>query len=485
MDQFVPLSRISYPTAPLAAHSQIEWRWNPDAKLAKSGPGAWVVVNYSTATSLTVSNAQGRLLAEISGLSVPFILPPNLDQNLVNRLVRARILLTADEFSEYEDLIKARLAAALRQSYGFIIMPTEKCNFGCDYCYESFSRGRMSEQAASALSKAIKRTAATAPQFSLAFFGGEPLLCPDLVLRFSQEAFEIMHSRGLPYTASIATNGSLLTASLFTKLVDSGVVCYQITLDGPPALHNQKRPLRGGGHTSDTVVQTLKYMASTDVKFSCVVRCNAHQSENGAALEYFMSDHVDFLRSDRRFVLDLHSIWASDRQELSSTTDKPTLCSSGLIDSIDYYAFNRELEQIGIATASYQSLPGILGKSCYAGKPNWFVVGADLALYKCTVVFDNEKNQLGRIADDGVLLIDSVKNTLWCGSNALTDCGCGGCHYRVPCGGIACPLTRFTSGNKSCPPVRTPSEFQRWADQRPFTSEHHTAKPPVESDSAN
>ena len=40
-----------------------------------------------------------------------------------------------------------------------IILPTEKCNFRCVYCYEDFSVGKMSEETLISIEKMISRRA--------------------------------------------------------------------------------------------------------------------------------------------------------------------------------------------------------------------------------------------------------------------------------------------------------------------------------------
>jgi uncharacterized protein len=441
-----------------------EWVWSPDARLVRLPEGA-VAVNYATGATVTLGSPDAERTATVSGLATSFRLPSELGDDAKLSLIRGQFLIPSERSEAVQDLVRQRLAAALHGSYGFIVMPTEKCNFRCTYCYESFERGRMSDENVAALDAAIERVASTARQFSLGFFGGEPLVCSDLVLRFSRHAFEAMAARGLPYAASIATNGSLLSPELFDELIDAGVVSYQITLDGDRETHDKQRVSLGGRGTYDRIMRNLRAMAATDADFVCVVRCNLAPHLRDRALDLFRDADLDFVRHDRRFIADIHTVWASDRQTVGSTHDAG--CTSGMPQAIDYYLLNRELTEQGVRTVTYDQMPGILGKGCYAGKPNWFIVGPDLRLYKCTVVFDNESNHVGRIAPDGAVEVDAEKNVLWTGSNALTDVGCAGCHLRVPCGGIACPLSRITSGVKGCLDVRNHETLQRWASERP------------------
>src|SRR3954469_1670383 len=62
------------------------------------------------------------------------------------------------------------------------VLPTEKCNFRCTYCYETFEHGRMSSAVESALLRFLERRAADTEHLTLAWFGGEPLLAESTVL---------------------------------------------------------------------------------------------------------------------------------------------------------------------------------------------------------------------------------------------------------------------------------------------------------------
>jgi uncharacterized protein len=301
------------------------------------------------------------------------------------------------------------------------------------------------------------------------------LMCADLVLRFSGEAFESVARRGLQYGASIATNAYYLTPALFEQLLDVGVVSYQVTLDGDRTLHDQQRVTVAGAPTFDRVAEHLRGMAAVRSPFNCLVRCNARPEDMDRVLALFDEDTLKPLRDDRRFVVDLQAIWSSDRQGVDAAPQKEA-CGAKAGQNLDIFLYNRELETRGYRTMAYSRRSSELTTSCYAGKPNWFVVGPDLALYKCTVVFEREENRVGHVNPDGTLTLDQAKNELWTGSNALTDISCGTCHLRVPCAGLACPLTRFSKGHKSCPDSKTIDRLRAWSKNRPTGAEHRSPR---------
>ncbi|MBB3610893.1 radical SAM protein [Rhizobium sp. BK602] len=440
-----------------------EYRWSPDAKFIKRSDGNAVAVNFATGAKLIFGREEGDAVSSFSGLTFPFALDDDLPDALQTTLVNGGFLIPDDEFENRERMIREAVREAAEESSGLIIMPTEKCNFRCTYCYESFAKGRMRPERVEALSAAIHSRIQKARSFSLGFFGGEPLLCSDIILRLCQEALQECRRKGIFFGASMSTNASLLTPSLFDELIGVGLVFFQVTLDGDRELHDRQRVTVKGKGTFDGIVENLKAMAATSHDFTVALRCNVHFEDSERVLALFDADELDFVRHDPRFIIDVHYIWQSDRQTLTESSKEG--CLSGLQTGLDKYVLNAELSRRGLSTVGYDDVPGILGNACYAGKKNWFIVGADLNLYKCTVVFDNPKNKVGHIDGAGNLVVDEGLNRLWTGSNTATDSGCASCYLRVPCGGLACPLTRFTAGSKGCLELRDAGNLKNWAER--------------------
>lgn len=54
-----------------------------------------------------------------------------------------------------------------------ILMPTEACNFRCTYCYESFTRGRMTDETIAGVKALVREKARTIHTLHISWFGGE------------------------------------------------------------------------------------------------------------------------------------------------------------------------------------------------------------------------------------------------------------------------------------------------------------------------
>ena len=76
---------------------------------------------------------------------------------------------------------------------------------------------------------------------------GEPLLQMDRLVDLSRKMRDVCTRADCKYTASIVSNGYLLDRETAERLKEQQVADAQITLDGPRDVHDERRPLVGGG----------------------------------------------------------------------------------------------------------------------------------------------------------------------------------------------------------------------------------------------
>ena len=62
-----------------------------------------------------------------------------------------------------------------------ILLPTEKCNFRCRYCYEDFKIGKMTSRVVNAVKSLLHNRVSTLDRLDIGWFGGEPLLASEIV----------------------------------------------------------------------------------------------------------------------------------------------------------------------------------------------------------------------------------------------------------------------------------------------------------------
>jgi radical SAM protein with 4Fe4S-binding SPASM domain len=122
----------------------------------------------------------------------------------------------------------------------FTIGMTMACNFACPYCFEEHRPEHMSAETAAAVRAFVaKRTdEARATSVYVNWFGGEPLLNVEVLVALAEGIQEDARARGATFDSLVITNGALLTRDAAERLAAAGVRRVQVTLDGPPAVHD-------------------------------------------------------------------------------------------------------------------------------------------------------------------------------------------------------------------------------------------------------
>lgn len=182
--------------------------------------------------------------------------------------------------------IEALAGASKSDVLGLLITPTMDCNFDCSYCYEWHRTGCMSKEVQDQLVEYVRIQSQKSHlrALSITWYGGEPLLEPDIIADLSKRLIKHCKENAIDYKASIVTNGYFLTQQIIDMLEKSKVTSVMITLDGPDAKsHDKTRFLRGGQGTFDTIINNL-YAIKTHMEIK--VRCNLHKGNKDDYLDF-------------------------------------------------------------------------------------------------------------------------------------------------------------------------------------------------------
>ncbi len=161
-----------------------------------------------------------------------------------------------DELNEVLEQYRKKRAATNRLS--LTVAPTLDCNFACPYCYETRQAVQMDEETGVQLLQFIGDRLEKGGELSVSWYGGEPLLVPATVVALTDEMKKLADGKAAATDFSLVTNGYLLTREIAETLSASGINEIQVTLDGPPEIHDSRRKLRGGGGTFAVILENLK-----------------------------------------------------------------------------------------------------------------------------------------------------------------------------------------------------------------------------------
>ena len=335
-----------------------------------------------------------------------------------------------------EKFSHAQIASTLsNRIQQLIILPTERCNFRCTYCYEDFLIGKMKEPVQSSIERFMDRRIPELSELSLHWFGGEPLMAKEVVLRLSSHAKQLCKEHGVSLIGGLTTNAYVLTPELFEKLLSYDQRFFQITFDGWQESHDAVRRMASGRGTFEriwkNVVATKRSTEQFTIQFRIHVRRDNHEN-----LEILLGNIAREFGGDCRYALDFEHLRnlggpggkSVDRplspaelreveQHLRKGYDAAVASFAHQPSSICRPASLVQGAPIGEVKPS--QLSGAPPYICYAAKPNSLLIRADGRIGKCTVALDDDRNTIGQIESDGTLTIKNEKLRLW--TRGLSD----------------------------------------------------------------
>jgi uncharacterized protein len=348
-------------------------------------------------------------------------------------------------------LVPRALAQEREGHFSIIILPHENCNFRCTYCYETFARDKIAPDVVAGLKAFVAQKVETIRSLSVSWFGGEPLLARDAIDDLSESFIESCRGVGIPYLGSITTNAYLLTSQVLASLLRREVRHFQITLDGPSSTHDQTRKLAGGSGTFQRILDNLQHMRDSRERFSVRIRVN-FTNETRLQMDKFFAEVAPIFARDPRFRIAFHPVgsWGGPNDATLDLCDAESAEAARL-------AFTRTSLALGFRDEIVRERLLSHSNVCYAGKESSIVVGSDGTVYKCTVAFQDPRNQVGRLTKHGELLIDQARWDLWTTMTGKDDRKCGACSFSPTCQSRACPLAAMDKKEPPCP--MTSSEY--------------------------
>ena len=152
------------------------------------------------------------------------------------------------------------------------LMVTHGCNMRCRYCYGSLSAdgwqasphlygastSGMSLETAKKGVDYLFETSGRLTDLSVIFFGGEPLLELDLMIKVADYVRKREAETEKKANLSLSTNALLLRDGRVMDFLTKYKVGCQVSIDGPKAIHDQTRCLADGNGSYDAVLPGVK-----------------------------------------------------------------------------------------------------------------------------------------------------------------------------------------------------------------------------------
>lgn len=351
----------------------------------------------------------------------------DINSDIKSKLVEHGFLVPMN-VDEYKKLQLLYLKSINNRVLSLVILPTEKCNYRCKYCYESFERGAMLEEVQEGIISFVSKNIHNYSSLSVSWFGGEPLMEMPIIEDLSLKLMKICNQHHKPYIANVTTNGYLLTPEVLKKLIKLKVTHYMITIDGVKRTHDDQKPLVNGKGSYDTVIKNLIGIKNT-VKsrmFNITIRTNFTKDMFPYTEEYVDTFYEHF-GDDSRFLFFIRPAgdWGGDRVKDFSK------------QLFDKNSFSQVFERVlshekSLNFSRHLSFLQPCGSMCPLSSINSYLFDAEGNVRKCSCDLDSDDNIIGKIDKSGDLHIDDNLQAKWTHYFELSK-KCKDCHFAPTC----------------------------------------------------
>lgn len=171
------------------------------------------------------------------------------------------------------------------------------CNLACTYCFylskEKLYPGSAFRMTDLMLETYIRRLieAHRAPEVTIAWQGGEPMLMGLDFFQRSMEYQEKYRRPGMTILNTIQTNGTLINDEWAAFFREHNFL-VGISIDGPPLRHDAFRRDKQDRPTFDRVIQGLDYLKKHGVEFNALVTIHKANADNPLEVYRFLRDDL-------------------------------------------------------------------------------------------------------------------------------------------------------------------------------------------------
>lgn len=354
-------------------------------------------------------------------------------EDLVAALKQGKMLIDChiDEVSEL--LFESEKLRCHNEISSVTIAPTMACNFICPYCYEKGAKYEtMNETVIRNTKSFMTGLKKNTDKLEITWYGGEPLLAFEIIKELSLEAMAIFGEEN--YGANIVTNGYLLDGKVSNWIEKLKINNIQITLDGPPEIHNKRRKLPNGEDTFFVILENIRQIVYDNIKVHFVIRINTDK-EN---IKYINNILLYIEQYGLKGKVDLY---LAPVHEMGAKCNNP-VCFSNKEFANEEFEFMKDNLKRGY---NFIDLPEKNVGICGAVANYCFVVNAQGDIFKCLSEISKPSCSIGNVATG---IAHQNKNLRkWLDYQVNTECLT--CSYLPVCMG-GCPAYQLNDNKRNC-----------------------------------
>ncbi len=310
------------------------------------------------------------------------------------------------------------------------IASTMACNFRCEYCYqEPGKQVIMSKEVQDGIIHYIENSIKKLDELYITWFGGEPLLAKDIILELSERIDQIRKVHDCKVSYLMITNGSLFDPQLISELKKHNYKGIQITLDGPPSIHNKRRkPKNGDAHCFEHILDNVKELIRNGMKV--MIRVNLDKTNADS-----MEELLDILKEAGVTEAVI------DPAQVVSYTEACKSVSGNCFHTAEYAEqesrIHRLLMEKGFVRDDTCFLPKRKTNFCCADQINSFLIDPQGNMYKCWNDIGTRET-VGNIINMKSSKLQKMRQVSWIDYSPFDYQDCVECKYLPLCMG-GCP----------------------------------------------
>ena len=379
---------------------------------------------------------------------------------------------------EEEEALFVKIASrhhhgSIRQMPNYVLMPTYQCNLRCPYCFQDHMR---TDPAHAHLLRTMDRpmvdrivegmrnidaahgiepggAAGADATRSIMLFGGEPLLAE------SRPSIEYFMARVREQQATrfrAVTNATDLEA--YEDLLGPDDISWlQVTLDGPPAEHDQRRIYADGSGSFEKIAANITMALERGVETSIrlnIDRGNIDQlpaladefhargwAEHAGFRAYVAPINAGNQKVDPRR---LYNSWQLARAMQKLAQSYPRVASMASPDDARQHRVQRLFTGTGSGAGSKP--PEYRTAFCGA-HTTMYVIDAFADIYACWEKTGDPGLRIGHIDEGGAVWMNRAILERWRGRSVVSNPVCRKCRYATACGGGCAALAEEASGD--------------------------------------
>jgi uncharacterized protein len=306
-----------------------------------------------------------------------------------------------------------------------VLVPTYACNLACEYCQvDKVSWRTMDDTIRNKVTRCIQKQISRYNYKALEInvYGGEPFVAFSNWMKMVEELHTFCLERGVKFRIGIYTNGTILKEAQIEQLLRYHIKSIQVSVDGPQAIHDKRRPYRKTGQGSyEIVMETLARLKQADLNPIVAINIDKENYEH-------LGELLEDLKA--RGLGNLPVVFGSISVKTDACGSYQSCYTDGAVIQLFPRVWQLAKEHGFEQNFTPLSFPIYCGHQTFSN----MVIDAAGDLYKCYAFVGLAEHRCGTINDEGEIQYEAPYYQ-WMTRDPLAMASCPQCKLLPFCGG--------------------------------------------------